>query len=74
VIHISNFITQEGEGQLLLRDPITNAVTATACEIIFPGAGGAAWWDHEQLMKQVRPFFFSLAQSFNADDSETSRS
>jgi len=52
IIHVSGFINAE-DGRLVLRDESGNVV-AEAREIIYPGANGDAWWNTEQLLKQVK--------------------
>jgi len=52
VIHFSDFISEE-DGQLLLKDA-SGAIVKDAHKIIYPGAKGDAWWDMDQLLKQMR--------------------
>ncbi|KIM54200.1 hypothetical protein SCLCIDRAFT_31308 [Scleroderma citrinum Foug A] len=52
IIHVSGFINVE-DGRFVLRDESGNIV-AEAREIIYPGANGDAWWNTEQLLKQVK--------------------
>ena len=51
LIHISDFINEE-DGQLVIQDEHGNVVK-DAWVIIYPGAKGDAWWDMEQLLKQM---------------------
>ena len=52
IIHVSGFINAE-DGRFVLHDESGNIV-AEAREIIYPGANGDAWWNTEQLLKQVK--------------------
>ena len=53
IIHISGFINAE-DGCLALHDKL-GEIVEEAREIIYPGANGSdAWWDTEQLLKQVK--------------------
>jgi hypothetical protein len=51
LIHVSAFINPE-TGRLILLDD-TGAVVRDSTKIIYPGSGGDAWWDCEQLFKQM---------------------
>jgi hypothetical protein len=51
IIHISDFVEEEN-GRLVIRDDDGVVVKDARC-IIYPGSNGDAWWDHEQLLKQV---------------------
>ena len=51
LIHVSDFINEE-DGQLVIQDEHGNVVK-DAQVIIYPGAKGDAWWDMEQLLKQM---------------------
>jgi hypothetical protein len=52
LIHVSDFVN-EVTGQLLLRNK-EGKIVEDACEIIYPGSNGDAWWDHTQLLSQVK--------------------
>ena len=52
IIHVSGFINAE-DGRFVLRDESGNVVEE-AREIIYPGANGDAWWNTEQLLKQIK--------------------
>jgi hypothetical protein len=43
----------EADGRLVVRDGDGNVVQ-DAHKIIYPGSNGDAWWDTEQLLKQVK--------------------
>lgn len=51
LIHVSDFVEEEN-GRLIIRDQ-EGIITKDARCIIYPGAGGDAWWDHMQLLTQV---------------------
>jgi len=51
LIHISDFITQEG-GRLVTRDS-GGKIVRDARKVIFPGAQGDPWWDTAQLLVQM---------------------
>ena len=51
LIHVSDFVEEEN-GRLIIRDR-EGTITKDARCIIYPGAGGDAWWDHMQLLTQV---------------------
>ncbi|KJA19534.1 hypothetical protein HYPSUDRAFT_204573 [Hypholoma sublateritium FD-334 SS-4] len=51
LIHVSAFINPE-TGRLILLDADGNTIRDST-KIIFPGSGGDAWWDCEQLLKQM---------------------
>ncbi|KII84350.1 hypothetical protein PLICRDRAFT_46228 [Plicaturopsis crispa FD-325 SS-3] len=51
LIHVSDFIN-EADGRLVLRDA-SGSIVRDARRIIYPGSNGDAWWDNEQLLKQV---------------------
>jgi hypothetical protein len=51
LIHVSAFINLETGCLILLDD--TGAVMRDSTKIIYPGSGGDAWWDCEQLLKQM---------------------
>lgn len=55
LIHVSDFITPE-TGRLVQHDMDGNIVQDARC-IIYPGTNGDAWWDTEQLIKQVQDSF-----------------
>jgi hypothetical protein len=50
LIHVTDFINK-ADGRLVDRDG--NVVQDTH-KIIYPGSNGDAWWDTEQLLKQVK--------------------
>ena len=52
IIHVSGFINAE-DGRLALHNE-QGKIVEEAREIIYPGANGDAWWDTEQLLKQVK--------------------
>jgi hypothetical protein len=52
LIHISDFVN-EHNGRLVVKD-MNGRVTREARKIIYPGSNGDAWWDCEQLIKQVK--------------------
>jgi hypothetical protein len=52
LIHVSDFIN-EADGHLVVWDGDRNVVQ-DAHKIIYPGSNGDAWWDTEQLLKQVK--------------------
>ena len=52
LIHVSDFVN-EVNGRLVLRNK-DGKIEMDAREIIYPGSNGDAWWDHEQLLDQVR--------------------
>jgi hypothetical protein len=52
LIHVSDFVEEEN-GRLVIRDTGGNIIK-DARKIIYPGSGGDAWWDHEQLLVQVQ--------------------
>ena len=51
LIHVSDFINEEN-GRLVVQDEHGN-ITKDARVIIYPGTNGDAWWDTNQLLKQV---------------------
>uniref|UniRef100_A0A0W0FNV9 Tc1-like transposase DDE domain-containing protein n=1 Tax=Moniliophthora roreri TaxID=221103 RepID=A0A0W0FNV9_MONRR len=51
LIHDSDFIN-EIDGHLVVWNS-DGTVKSEAWEIIYPGSNGDAWWDHEQLLKQI---------------------
>jgi hypothetical protein len=51
LIHVSAFINPE-TGRLVLLDPDENVIRDST-KIIYPGSNGDAWWDCEQLLKQM---------------------
>ncbi|EDR04366.1 uncharacterized protein LACBIDRAFT_330618 [Laccaria bicolor S238N-H82] len=51
LIHVSAFINPEN-GRLILLDE-KGDVVRDSTKIIYPGSGGDAWWDCEQLLKQM---------------------
>ncbi|ESK81211.1 hypothetical protein Moror_2257 [Moniliophthora roreri MCA 2997] len=51
LIHDSDFIN-EIDGHLVIWNP-DGTIKSEAWKIIHPGSNGDAWWDHEQLLKQV---------------------
>jgi hypothetical protein len=51
LIHVSAFINPE-TGRLVLLDQ-NEIVVRDSTKIIYPGSKGDAWWDCEQLMKQI---------------------
>jgi hypothetical protein len=52
LIHVSDFVN-EATGRLVLRNQ-AGEIIEDAREIIYPGANGDAWWEHEQLLSQVK--------------------
>jgi hypothetical protein len=52
LIHVSDFVN-EVSGQLVKRNK-DGEIAMDAQKIIYPGLNGDAWWDHEQLLAQVR--------------------
>ena len=52
LIHISDFI-YEYNGRLVFRGQ-DGKISMEARQIIYPGANGDAWWDCDQLIKQVK--------------------
>jgi hypothetical protein len=52
LIHSSDFILQEGEGRLVIRDQ-NGKVVKTAQKVIYPGAGADPWWNMDQMVTQV---------------------
>jgi hypothetical protein len=52
LIHVLEFIN-EHNGRLVVRDANGN-ILQEAQKIIFPDSNGDAWWDCEQLIKQVK--------------------
>jgi hypothetical protein len=52
IIHVSGFINAE-DGRLALRNE-SGDIIEEAQEIIYPGVNADAWWDTEQLLKQVK--------------------
>jgi hypothetical protein len=51
IIHVSDFVEEEN-GHLIIHNQ-DGIVVKDAWSIIYPGAGGDAWWDHVQLLTQV---------------------
>jgi hypothetical protein len=51
IIHISDFV-EEDNGRLVIHND-DGAVVKDARRIIYPGSGGDAWWDLDQILKQV---------------------
>jgi hypothetical protein len=51
IIHVSDFVKEEN-GRLIIRDQDGTIIRDARC-ITFPGANGDAWWDLQQLLKQV---------------------
>src|SRR6266851_6450305 len=51
IIHVSDFVEEEN-GHLIVCNEEGNVVK-DARRIIYPGVGGDAWWDHDQLLTQV---------------------
>ena len=51
IIHVSDSVEEEN-GRLIIRNQ-EGIVMKDARHIIYPGAGGDAWWDHAQLLVQV---------------------
>jgi hypothetical protein len=51
LIHVSDFVEEEN-GRLIVRNEEGDVVKDARC-IIYPGVGGDAWWDHNQLLAQV---------------------
>ena len=47
LIHVSDFVEEEN-GCLIVRNE-GDVVKDARC-IIYPGVGGDAWWDHNQLL------------------------
>lgn len=54
LIHVSAFINPK-TGRLVLLDE-NGAVVRDYTKIIYPGSGGDAWWDCEQLLSQMEEF------------------
>jgi hypothetical protein len=52
LIHVSDFI-EEDNGRLIIRNK-EGEIVKDAQKIIYPGTNGDAWWDLEQLLKQVQ--------------------
>jgi hypothetical protein len=52
LIHVSDFVN-EVTGWLLLRNK-EGKIVEDARKIIYPGSNGDAWWDHTQLLLQVK--------------------
>lgn len=52
LIHVSDFVN-EVSGRLVMRNK-DGEIEMDARKIIYPGSNGDAWWDHEQLLAQVR--------------------
>jgi hypothetical protein len=52
LIHVSDFVN-EVTGRLVLRNA-EGKIEMDARKIIFPGSNGDAWWDHDQLLTQVK--------------------
>ncbi|KDQ33601.1 hypothetical protein PLEOSDRAFT_164326 [Pleurotus ostreatus PC15] len=52
LIHVSDFVT-EVSGRLVLFNA-NGEIIEDARQIIYPGTNGDAWWDHEQLLAQVK--------------------
>ncbi|KAL4255827.1 hypothetical protein AB1N83_013423 [Pleurotus pulmonarius] len=52
LIHVSDFVT-EASGRLVLFNA-NGEIVEDARQIIYPGTNGDAWWDHEQLLAQVK--------------------
>ncbi|EGN99221.1 hypothetical protein SERLA73DRAFT_152883 [Serpula lacrymans var. lacrymans S7.3] len=68
IIHVSGFINSK-DGHLVLHND-NGDIVEEAREIIYPGANGDAWWDTEQLLKQVKQAIGqcrSSKQSANGD-------
>ncbi|EGO24788.1 hypothetical protein SERLADRAFT_408631 [Serpula lacrymans var. lacrymans S7.9] len=67
IIHVSGFINSK-DGHLVLHND-NGDIVEEAREIIYPGANGDAWWDTEQLLKQVKQAIgqWSSKQSANGD-------
>ena len=62
-IHVSDFITEQGRLVLMGEEEKTNSalplhsrIKSDARVIIHPRKGHDAWWDGQQLVKQVCPF------------------
>ena len=51
LIHVSDFVEEEN-GRLIVRNEEGDVVKDVRC-ITYPGVGGDAWWDHNQLLAQV---------------------
>jgi len=51
LIHVSDFVKEEN-GRLIVRNEEGDVVKDVRC-ITYPGVGGDAWWDHNQLLAQV---------------------
>lgn len=51
LIHVSAFINPENSHLILLDEK--GDVVRDSTKIIYPGSGGDAWWDCEQLLKQM---------------------
>jgi hypothetical protein len=51
LIHVSDFVEEENR-RLIVHNEEGDVVKDVRC-IIYPGVGGDAWWDHNQLLMQV---------------------
>ena len=51
LIHMSDFVEEENRRLIVHNEE--GDVVKDVLRIIYPGVGGDAWWDHDQLLAQV---------------------
>jgi len=52
LIHVSDFINS-ASGRLVIQES-DGTISQDARVVIYPGSNGDAWWDTEQLLRQVK--------------------